>query len=65
MTTESSIIDLTTATTNLLNTVTAIQSNITSQITTAVATSTNNSQIPLVIIATNMIKTQTLLVPKL
>ena len=65
MTIESSIIDLTTASSNLLSTITAIQANITSQISNAVSISQNASQIPLVVIATNLINTQTLLVGKL
>ena len=65
MTTETAVIDLTTQVTNAVGLMTTQNASVASAIAAAVLVSTNNSQIPLVIIATNMIKTQTLLVPKL
>ena len=66
MTTDASIaasIDaLTTQTTSLLNVCTTSQSNVTTLISGAVATSQNAAQIPLVTMATNLTTMQALLV---
>lgn len=59
---ETSINDLTTQTTDLLNVCVALKNNTTSLIVNAVATSVNAAQIPLVHMATSMINTQTLLI---
>jgi len=62
MTTEESIINLTTQTTNLLDTVGDISSTLDGRIETAVIASENAALIPLVTMATNLIDTQTIFI---
>jgi len=62
MTTEESIVNLTTQTTNLLDTVGDISSTLDGRIETAVTASQNAALIPLVTVATNLIDTQTIFI---
>jgi hypothetical protein len=62
MTIETAIDALTLQTTDLLDVCVSLRDATTTQITDAVAASTNAALIPLVVMATNLINTQTLLV---
>ena len=62
MTIETSIDALTTQTSALLETCVALKAGVTTQISSAVTTSVNAAQIPLVTMARNLIDMQTLLV---
>ena len=62
MTIETAINNLTAQTSGLLETVVALKAGVSTQISDAVAVSTNAAQIPLVTMAKNMIDTQTLIV---
>ena len=62
MTIEAAIIDLTTQTTNLLDVCSGIKDSTTSLIANAVIVSENAAISPLLIVAKNLIDTQTLLV---
>lgn len=59
---ETSINDLTTQTTELLNVCVSLKNNTTALIVNAVATSVNAAQIPIIKMAGNLIDTQTLLI---
>jgi hypothetical protein len=62
MTVETAINDLTVQTTELLDVCVGLKDSAATQISDAVAVSTNAALIPLVVMATNLINTQTLLV---
>jgi len=62
MSVETAIIDLTTKTTELLSSFTTQRDSVAQQIADAVEISANESQIPLAIVATNLITTQAMVV---
>jgi hypothetical protein len=62
MSIETAISDLTVQTTELLDTCVVLRTSTSQLITDAVAVSTNAALIPLVVMASNLIDTQTLLV---
>jgi len=62
MSVETAIIDLTTQTTELLSSFTTQRDSVAQQIAAAVETSVNEAQIPLALVATNLINTQAMLI---